>query len=461
MTDLETDYSTRIFEYPAAVIIGVQETLRQLAISRGVFDQKTLEQYSPYFFGAEISNNRLDSHYTQMAPSSLRNYAADADEGVTFLYSHDNSEIVGQSMTGKFVNAQGNSIARVLADFYTVPDLQLGTVSSNQIIRGIDTKILRAVSVGFYGGEWICSICGRDMWADWDCDHIPGWPEEVEGDGKVETQMCTATIENAHLAETSAVYKGSTPGAMIEKASLEATRGRLKTSVRQLIELRYRIHLPEKRVQIPGNSTPKEQAAMPKPSTTRENDTASGATTSPTPDPATATAPTPEAPVTEAPAAETAAAPPPATTASAGETPAPAPTAGAGEEGRGAQTIDTGALIVMVRGLNNPTLLRDVQALISENERLRPLADDGRQYRNALVEEMILAGVRAHGATFKQETYRGIAAASTIPTIIEMRDDFDRLSHKQFPGGRQTQDATETEATPKTATPRAAFKTPR
>ena len=48
---------------------------------------------------------------------------------------------------------------------------------------------------------------------------------------------------------------------------------------------------------------------------------------------------------------------------------------------------------------------------------VRKLADDGRTYRSDLIDEAIAEGVRAHGADFAQERYRGTLETSTLDSI--------------------------------------------
>src|SRR5207237_1317799 len=66
-------------------------------------------------------------------------------------------------------------------------------------------------------------------------------------------EVCTADVENAHLAEVSSVYKGSTPGAIITKAEHDAKAGLLTPQLRSLIEHRCHVTLPDKRVVVPGH----------------------------------------------------------------------------------------------------------------------------------------------------------------------------------------------------------------
>jgi hypothetical protein len=427
----QPDVSKRIFTFPAQVIRGRgQEEYRQLATTRGVFDEGEIAKYNPYFWPAQISNNKFDSHSTRMAVSTLRNYAMEAEEGVSFLYSHDCEEIVGHSMGGRFVGAQGDGVAHVDADFYAVPGLQLGQVQSDQIILGIETKVLRYVSVGFYGGEWICSICGYDIWDFENCRHYPGYMFKVQADGETREVLCTADVENAHLAEVSSVYKGSTPGAIITKAEHDARNGLLTPRLRTLIERRYHVTLPEKRATVPGQSS--TQAST---QTSTQPNTQEGIMSQQQAEP-----------------------PKPGTTSTGTMANVTTQEPGGAERG-----VVIGAESVAAHGDFIRALL--TEAGIAEGgddlARVRLLitrAKEGAQYRTDLITEALKEGVRAKGASFNQETYRRTLEASDLETIKLMSDDWAREARERFPGKRQTRDDAQQSATTKRKLPAAAHK---
>lgn len=420
----ETDLDHRPFAHPAAIHLHQdQSALLSVAVAQRAIEEDVLKEFNPFFFSAEISNSRLDSHFTKMAVSSLKNYAADAQAGVSFLHSHNREEIIGRSIGGKFVNGQGNGIARVMADFYTIPGLQVGALSTDQLILGIRSGILNDVSIGFFGGTFVCSICGRDMMRDWDCWHIPGYEEEVEHDAKVEKVIAEATVEDAHLAETSDVFKGSCPGAAITKAQQEAEAGRIRPEARRMIENRYRIHLPEKLVTVPGHKSAEEKRNMGQPTRETDETTASSATP-PAPDPP------------PAPAAEPAVVDPP-----------PAPETAA----------DESRMVGQLRALITQ---RNIEGLtVPANARVLELALDGLTYRRDLINVALLEGVRAYGANWDQDAYRKTLEASEIAMIKRMTEDFATVAQGKFKGGRITTDGEVENKQPQRKVSRRAFKT--
>lgn len=197
-------------------------------------------------WSAEISSDRLDAYFTHMAESTLRNFAQDASAGVTFLDSHNSRQLgYGQSLAGVF--QVDNGVSRTLADFYTVPGINFGSAltyqSTDDFIRALQARLVRDVSVGFYGGDVICDICGNSLY-DWrNCSHWPGM-EYAVGDKGNETVVATAEIVDARLAEVSAVYDGATPGAMVMRAQQMSEAGLLEPETARRLETKYRIKLP-------------------------------------------------------------------------------------------------------------------------------------------------------------------------------------------------------------------------
>ncbi len=69
-------------------------------------------------------------------------------------------------------------------------------------------------------------------------------------------------------------------------------------------------------------------------------------------------------------------------------------------------------------------VVAEVRAVLAEAHTLRALADDGRTYRSALVDEAITEGARAHGAAFEEGTYRSILESAPLAAVKQMRDDW-------------------------------------
>lgn len=178
-----------------------------------------------YEFSAEISNDLLDSYYTTMDRSTLRNFRDDSKSGVAFLEGHDTRRInLGRTFDARLNKLEDRQ--RVIADIFTVRDINFSSnvsfASTNDFIRSIEQELVADVSVGFYGGRWECDICQKELFDFWAwlggrdeeemcLEHWPGYTYEVEG----RSELATATIKDANLSEVSVVYDGATPEAQI------------------------------------------------------------------------------------------------------------------------------------------------------------------------------------------------------------------------------------------------------
>ncbi|MBC8138135.1 MAG: hypothetical protein H8F28_19825, partial [Fibrella sp.] len=126
------------------------------------------------------------------------------------------------------------------------------------ISASIDAGTIFDVSVGLYGGNLVCDVCGHDLFEyvpyvwnpetkDYDggyylCEHMPGTEWNMTGeemaaqvDRGVPDGCCTCTYENARCNETSTVYDGAVTHAGFAKAREFALSGTLPDdTLRQL-----------------------------------------------------------------------------------------------------------------------------------------------------------------------------------------------------------------------------------
>lgn len=404
---MSDDVKAAEFYHPARILgpdrlTGRAPEAELLSVLRDRFDLG--EDETPFFFPAEISSTRLDAYFTHMMESTLRNFAEDAAAGVSLLDSHDARKLgFGYSLTGMY--EAGGETKRTVADFYTIAGIRFGGqhsyASTDDFIRAVRAGIARDVSVGFYGGTWICDICGGDAryWSE--CPHILGmqYPIGEQGEAMV---TATAGIDGANLAETSIVYDGATPGAMVLKINQMADAGELEPDAARVIETAYRIKLPQVHRVWPGAKTKETGGDM------------SGKDLRVPPSP---------------------------------PTPLPEGEGGAGEKATPAEMPTEVLTILAARNVEPTTagLYEVVRTLAAENSRLSTLADMGRQYRDDLVEAAISEGVRAMGESFPQEAYRDLLSKSTLEQIKALRDSFAADARKRFPGGRRTTDGEQPE----------------
>lgn len=430
---------------------------RDAAEFLGQRDAESLND-SWYWFTAEISSTTLDSYYSHMEPSTLRNFAKDAAGGVALLDSHNRTGAklgVGYSAGGRY--EEENGAGRAIGLFYIIPGIRFGGqhsfASTDDYIRAIEGEVIRDVSVGFYEGRWVCDLCRQPYVSRRStCTHWAGEEYEIEVDGKMSWQVCTVAIHDARLSEVSLVYDGATPGAMILKAEQEAEAGRLTPEMTQRLERQYRVKLPPARrtVRVASDSAAGIVITNNPPSPllfgTATNVTASGIagakekrTMEEEP-----TLIEQEETVTEnaAPAGE-------AERALLAEI-RQALTESAAPDGM--------EIVATVRWLNEQLAqaTQERDAARQETARLQPLADQGRAYREDMINQAVVEGVRALGEAFPEETYRAMLANAPLEHIRQVRDTFGEQAAARFPGGRQTRDANETEPE-RPAVPTAAY----
>lgn len=377
-----------IFSYPAHVrLVTAQERSADLlakAKSNSAYDQTIFDERTPFFWTAEISNDQVDSYYTHMMPSTLRNFMEAARSGISFLNSHRHMELpFGRSLDGRLVEDAQRQ--RVLADFFTLPGLNLNGVTTDDFIAGVRAGIVSDVSVGFHGGQHWCDIC-KQNYRSWDCSHLAGMQYEIKDSGLV---TCTVSVDDAHLSEVSSVYDGATPDATIIKARQMAEAGELKPDAVRTMEARYRTHFVVNRsfaVAKPqeGNKMDFEQIVNQ---------------------------------IREA-------------------------------LGIDAKADVVGAVSELLASSERVQALETeigkvTAALAAAQERvkeLEPQAEDGRAYREDLITEALAEGVRALGDKFNAESYGSLLRGSPLSVIKQMKTDWEGIASARFAGGRQTTD---------------------
>lgn len=220
-------------------------------------DPSIFDEVDPFFWRAQLSNSNLDSYYTRMTEKTLRNFAKDAEAGISYQNSHKWGELgFGQSLNGVFTKAadedvddEEHPLHRMYADFFTLPDLNLNGVNTTDFIKGIRSGVTKDVSVGFHASDFQCGICGEQMYDGWfgymgECDHIPGFKYAHEDDAK-KKRTAFVYIDDGHLSEGSSVYDGATPDAGVLKATLMARANKLTDLDRMRFRSMYGVRLPD------------------------------------------------------------------------------------------------------------------------------------------------------------------------------------------------------------------------
>ncbi|GIW06368.1 MAG: hypothetical protein KatS3mg060_1173 [Dehalococcoidia bacterium] len=366
-------------------------------------DPEVFAAHPPFFLTATISTAAVDAYGTRMRLSTLKRFAEDASAGVAILYSHRVDQLpIGRSVRGRLV---GGKQPRVVADGYILAGLTVGEVTTDDIIAGIQGGIYRDVSVGFYGGRTICSICGVDMFG-WEttCPHFPGQPVTTESGEQV---IAIGEIEDARLSEWSLVYDGATPGAAIEKAYRLVAERALPPAALGWVAARYQ--LP-----VAGAAMALERAA-PAGEPLRGGQLQELEARHPTSER--------EETMREEMAIHD---PPPA---------------GRDHPIEPAEREQVRRALARVQAPATATvewLADELLRLRAEVDRLTPLAAQGEAYREQLIEDRVRAAVRLHGPEVAVEALRAKCRKLTLDEIrAEIAAD-TAAADRLFAGGRQT-----------------------
>lgn len=210
-------------------------------------DQKSPELTADdvYIHYVEAANdNFIGDRYMFMGEQTLKNIAADAQRGFAFMNSHrtggfsgEPTELpFGRTFAGRFemFDGEGGPRKRTVIGFYMRRGIQpngSSGPSTDDMHSMIESAQLFDVSVGLWGGERICDVCGCDLTerdqetGDYLCPHYPG-SHRAMNTQQIEAQKgrgvtkgkASYTLENANCSETSAVYDGAVPGAGFQKA---------------------------------------------------------------------------------------------------------------------------------------------------------------------------------------------------------------------------------------------------
>ncbi|MCQ2010553.1 hypothetical protein NOM01_11050 [Sporolactobacillus sp. STSJ-5] len=196
-----------------------------------------LKSEDVFRYSGVCSNDNMDSYFTRMDPqTTLQNYVQDLQSGVALLEGHDHDKNpYGRSFDAQMIgDGQVNSVRGY---WYLIRGLQMNGGSTDSFIKAITGGIIRDMSVGF-GGPDIDYVCSADGKSLWDSPFMPG---DLDPDGK----RVFYWIKNARLIEVSTVFKGSTPGAYIDKAQDMVSQGELEPSRIATLERRYQVRLDD------------------------------------------------------------------------------------------------------------------------------------------------------------------------------------------------------------------------
>lgn len=210
-----------------------------LAMIRGLQPEGAtpLEENDVFVHVIEAANtNFIGDRYMFLGESTLRNIAAAGPAGVSFMNSHRTGDLstpselpFGQSFAGQFeASGEGESrTAHALLGVFLRRGIRPNGAngpSTDDLHAMIEAGALRDVSVGLYGGEKACDVCGNDYMDGEQCSHFAGTTRNMTEDQKelqaargIPQGRASYTLNNATLGEVSAVFDGAVPSAGVRK----------------------------------------------------------------------------------------------------------------------------------------------------------------------------------------------------------------------------------------------------
>jgi hypothetical protein len=268
MTDTNPDTDTQPAQ-AAPVRVGGKPTDKDMEYINRLSKSGQVDPASLYVLDTAPSTQRIDTYFTRMDITSLKNYVRDALAGVPVMNSHKTGGWgqaaqlpIGRSFWGDVeADPAVTSLQRLVSFAYILRNNRAnGEVNTDEIIDSIEAGIVSDVSIGFafqpgtpelnfQDRTWLrCAVCGQDWlkadpWSE-DPDTCHHWPGEIYAfDGGSQKQLCYLDLVNGRLVEYSPCYAGSTPGAVILKAQRAAESGALNRSLVNHLESVYNTRL--------------------------------------------------------------------------------------------------------------------------------------------------------------------------------------------------------------------------
>lgn len=217
-----------------------------LALINERFALRPLTAEDVFTFPAVIATDAVDSYFTHHDPvTTLRNFAQDLTAGEPLLDSHDGMRLpIGRAYRGVVQPVAGGqaegapAMMQVIGDYYMLRGHVVQGQQVDDYIRGILGGTSSDLSAGFGGPEIeiVCDIDGSSLF-DWESEHYPG---QRRDDGTV----VTYTVRNARLIESSLVYSGSTPGAVVQRVAGLVEARRIPPAEIARLEHRWGVRFP-------------------------------------------------------------------------------------------------------------------------------------------------------------------------------------------------------------------------
>lgn len=183
------------------------------------------------FSGKSAGDMLIPNRYTRISPQLLQVMADDAKKSVSFMLNHNWGSFgvqgipYGKVFDGRLEpSTENDETTGLYLDKYIVRDDEVTDgISSNALIKKIETGVLSDTSISFSTDTMVCSICGMNYFGG-QCSHYRGRTYDMADGTK---KLCTVTAmppsiiipyNNNALYEESIVWDGAYPGAIVSQS---------------------------------------------------------------------------------------------------------------------------------------------------------------------------------------------------------------------------------------------------
>lgn len=183
--------------------------------------KKPLQKEEVFVFQDKLVGDMIiPNRYIKIHKTALEDFKRDAITGVPLLLDHSwmPDGILGLGGRPKMAIPYGRTFNGVIrkgdaegedwalyADTYLIRGMEIDGISTDSLIQGVESGTFSDSSIGWSTERLECSICGEDIRG---CEHYPG--EEYEG------ELCYSVARRpASLWENSLVFSGAYPTAGI------------------------------------------------------------------------------------------------------------------------------------------------------------------------------------------------------------------------------------------------------
>lgn len=191
------------------------------------FSMKKLTEDDVYvFYDLMIDNLPVEVYGILIHDNLLSKFLQDTTKGIPLLLNHNVLSLpVGRSFDAEIREEYDPQLKRTVKTLYGWFYIDLGRntdsgLTTDDIVKGIESGTIFDTSIGFYSKSWTCSICGHDI-RDWEnCSHFPGMEYTITEDGqekKVTCYVIAGQDGQGELTENSLVYSGACDRASIQK----------------------------------------------------------------------------------------------------------------------------------------------------------------------------------------------------------------------------------------------------